>query len=1398
LKREIKTTLTLDGEQKFKQELQAAAREMRVLKSETRANTLAFGDHSKSVEALTQRNRDLSRQADQQREIIRALSRAVQEAAEKYGEADKRTDDYRIRLNNARAALSQIENEIRKNNKAIAEQTDWWKKAGESAEKAGKKITKAGKDMTKVGDTLTKGVTLPIVAAGTAALKASIDFETAWTGVLKTVDGTEAQLAALKQGIIDMSLELPATTTEIAAVAEAAGQLGIETDNILAFTRTMIDLGETTNIVSAEAAKQLAQFANVTQMSQRDFDRLGSVIVDLGNNFATTEADIVNMAQRLAGAGKQIGLTNPQIMAFATTLSSVGIAAEAGGSAFSKVFSNMQLAVETGSAALDDFARVAGMTADEFARQFREDAAEAIAAFITGLSNMNEEGISSIRTLQEMGITELRLRDTLLRTSNAGELVTSAINMANSAWEENTALTKEAELRYGTTASQMKILWNEAREVSRQFGDAMMPVLKDVLGEVKDLVHAFSNLDDEQKKNIIQMAALAATVGPVLSGVGRLTTGVGGLVTTFGKLSTAISKAGGIAAVMSGPAGWAVLGALALGGLALAVADGAREVRELTKDARALDSAMDDATSTFDKAKETFSKTTAEVEASVSLAQSYIERLKELEQAGLDTAESQEEYARIVEILKQLIPDVNIQLDAQTGKIIGGTQALWENTQAWKENAIAQALQAQVTEQLEAYTAAMLELTIAENKLSNQQDTLASKTQQMDKLFGQMLRKVGMTREEFEAQAKASGDAWREMDRLTVITGKLGEQYWDLDQETRNMQYSIDALNESISTHKKTVAELSEELNITEEAAKQMMDSMIKAPTKAAQAVDESVDVVKQAGSKVTKAVAKGMAEGMPEIEVTLKTVQELIDVAFRQTVSNALAQSKEMSIAIQQEFGSMADNILIGMSQARLGQTPYDGLLAPAQKAIDALDQQYQEAIAHLSADTPEGQEQIDQLKQLYEAERAAAQEHYDKLANGTAGQVDAMGEKTIQLLREQQHKALEQLVIHHRNLGTLESEEYAAELERLTTLYDSKIEVMREKYAEINDIISNALTEGREVSLEESLTIGDILNEVTGSMVNETRRREAQIAAVIASGEGPDAVKEQGEQILAILEGSHEDQLSEIRKSSQDQIQELISSYERGEIIEIEELQAKVARVREAEAEQTRLAYEEHASRMMDYKAYWDAMGLTVDEETGRIIERTDEWLLAMEEQQAAWAEEQAKRSQAQWGTIGEQAVAGLVAALEEHGHEAESAARSIGDKIGHALSQGITSGQEDGQVAVEQAAEKLAQAANNKFRDTLEIKSPSRVSYRDGAYYVDGLVKALEDGQARVARATAGLAQSVGGGTLASSAPVSNSTTTNHYTYHFVVDPSKLKTVADMERLLSTFQQVARAGG
>ena len=127
-------------------------------------------------------------------------------------------------------------------------------------------------------------------------------------------------------------------------------------------------------------------------------------------------------------------------MGLSAALSSVGIEAEMGGSAMSKVMINMQLAVETGNESLKSFAHVAGMSADEFARAYKEDAANALIAFLSGLNDTERLGMSAIAVLDEMEISEVRLRDTLLRAAGASDLFDNSIELANEAFEENTAL----------------------------------------------------------------------------------------------------------------------------------------------------------------------------------------------------------------------------------------------------------------------------------------------------------------------------------------------------------------------------------------------------------------------------------------------------------------------------------------------------------------------------------------------------------------------------------------------------------------------------------------------------------------------------------------------------------------------------------------------------------------------------------------------------------------------------------------------------------------------------------------------------------------------------------------------------------------------------------------------
>ena len=496
----------------------------------------------------------------------------------------------RTGLNQAEAALRETEAQIRETTEQLARMQSAWTKAGDTLTAFGSKCASVSASMSRIGKDMTMYMTTPVLALGTASVKASMEFESAFASVRKTVDATEEEYESLSASVKQMSTEIATSSSTIAEVMANAGQLGIQKDYLVDFTRTMIDLGNSTDISADEAATAIAQFANVTRMAQTDFGRFGSALVDLGNNFATTESAIMNMATRLAAAGSQVGLTQPQILGFATALSSVGLEAEAGGTAFSKAMIQMQVAVETGNDSLKDFAKVAGMTTDEFKAMWKSDPAGAIEAFIVGLSKMDEQGISAIATLEEMGLTEVRLRDTLLRATNATELFSEAQETANEAWEENVALSNEASKRYATTESKLKNLKNTAILAAQRIGDDLNPTIQNLIDGAKDLLEKFMALDEEQRLMIIKLAAIAAAAGPTITVFSKIVKVVGSVSTGFGKFATSVASAGGgwkgfMSVLGKSPATWLAVAA-AVVTATIAIADyvsGAKQAREALK-----------------------------------------------------------------------------------------------------------------------------------------------------------------------------------------------------------------------------------------------------------------------------------------------------------------------------------------------------------------------------------------------------------------------------------------------------------------------------------------------------------------------------------------------------------------------------------------------------------------------------------------------------------------------------------------------------------------------------------------------------------------------------------------------------------------------------------------------
>lgn len=333
------------------------------------------------------------------------------------------------------------------------------------------KVTNGLGNIAKATGVAAAAVTGVAAKAGKEIFETGKEFESAFAGVKKTVDATDAEFANLRTNILDMSKEMPTAASEIAGVMEIAGQLGIANDSLVDFTETMINLGVSTNLSAAEAADSLARFANITQMDAKYYENLGSVVVDLGNHFATTESEIVGMATRLAATGEMMNLTEPEIMAMATALSSLGIEEESGGTAMNKLLKRLQLVVEEDKEVMKDYAKVAGITKEEFANLWNDNKLQAVAKFTEGLSKI--EGDSAIKVLDEMGLKEVRLSNAVLALSTGGSTLTDALGMANKAWNENNALSEEAAKRYETMDSKLQTLKNTLEVVKIQSYDTL-------------------------------------------------------------------------------------------------------------------------------------------------------------------------------------------------------------------------------------------------------------------------------------------------------------------------------------------------------------------------------------------------------------------------------------------------------------------------------------------------------------------------------------------------------------------------------------------------------------------------------------------------------------------------------------------------------------------------------------------------------------------------------------------------------------------------------------------------------------------------------------------------------------------------------------------------------------
>lgn len=336
-----------------------------------------------------------------------------------------------------------------------------------------------------------RAIALGIAAAGTAASVAFASQESAFTSVERIASGSSEQISGLRDELTALSTEIPVSFQELSRIASLGAALDIPAASLASFTETVAMFSATTGVTAEATATAFGKISSYLNLSQDEFDNLGSAILRAGNISVATEEQIVKFSEALALPGAKANLSAEQIVAMAGTLASFGnINVEGAGSAVSRVFEGINMAVAQGGEELQKYASIAGMTAGQFATAWETDAGRAFNSMISGLRNVENLDVA----LANLGVTNERERRILSALVTQFDAYSRIQGEVSSAWREGTYMSESYGLVLDDLASQFQILINAFTNTAAAVGSVIAPALSVIISLTTDILVAFQNL----------------------------------------------------------------------------------------------------------------------------------------------------------------------------------------------------------------------------------------------------------------------------------------------------------------------------------------------------------------------------------------------------------------------------------------------------------------------------------------------------------------------------------------------------------------------------------------------------------------------------------------------------------------------------------------------------------------------------------------------------------------------------------------------------------------------------------------------------------------------------------------------------------------------------------------
>lgn len=322
----------------------------------------------------------------------------------------------------------------------------------------------------------------------TSTVEVFREFEWAFTSAQKTIDGTEQQFEQLFEGFREVTRDpsnmlsgIDNAFVKLSETAAAAGQLGIPIEQISEFTEVILLLEQATDGVSnQDLAFLLARLNSITGTG--NFESVAGALVNLGNNFAATEGQIVEVVERIAGVAKSAGIAEPDILALATAVRAVGMEAELGGSSINQLIIRTNKALNDGGAKLEAFARLTNMTTDQFAEAWETDATSTLVTFIDELAKLSSRELTAFA--EQAGLDGIRMTQFLSLISQSEGILADTLVKAREGYaefgdtvDEYNAVQREAVQRSKTLTAANNRMRNSFKDLGFEIGKAMSPVV---------------------------------------------------------------------------------------------------------------------------------------------------------------------------------------------------------------------------------------------------------------------------------------------------------------------------------------------------------------------------------------------------------------------------------------------------------------------------------------------------------------------------------------------------------------------------------------------------------------------------------------------------------------------------------------------------------------------------------------------------------------------------------------------------------------------------------------------------------------------------------------------------------------------------------------------------------